>query len=224
VSWPEVATVGTVVSAEAPFGGTPTGAARLSASLDTTLLALSRNGRARILASPRLVTRSGESADFLAGGEIPIALVAERDTSLTWRPYGILLECTPEADPEGRIAARLAVEVSTLDRANGVPEAPALATRRVRTSFTVGSGETIALSGLLSADASKDVRRVPGIGRIPILGELFKSRAWHARETELVVFVTPTLVTRPGGDHAALEAVTERYRRTGRDLEPRLDD
>lgn len=209
-------------------GGGLTGSLGLSSSLSATLLALVRDGRARLLANPRLVTRSGEPAEFLAGGEIPIALVGERENTFVWRPYGIILACTPDADPEGRIAARLSVEVSTLDRANGIPEAPALATRRVRTAFTVYAGQTIALSGLLSADAAKDVQRVPGLGRIPVLGELFKSRAWQSRETELVVFVTPTLApvapTPAGPDEAALRAAQERYRRMADELRPSLHD
>ncbi len=219
-SVPLVATVDASVSRAA--AGAELG---VSTSLTATLLALMREGQARLLANPRLVTRSGEPADFLAGGEIPIALVGERQSSLTWRPYGIQLEVTPEADRRGRIAARLRVEVSTLDRANGVLEVPALATRRVRTAFTVAAGQTIALSGLLSADAAKDVQRVPGLGRIPILGELFKSRGWQSRESELVVFVTPTLAPPGAGDDQALwREALERYRRAGDRLGPRLDD
>jgi pilus assembly protein CpaC len=224
VQWSEAIAATATVSGPLAGPGSPT--LSVPGSLEAAILALAREGRARVLANPRLVTRSGEPADFLAGGEIPIALVGERESSLVWRPYGIQLECTPEAEPGGRIAARLSVEVSTLDRANGVPQAPALATRRVRTAFTVRTGETIALSGLLSADASKDVRRVPGVGRIPILGELFKSRAWQARESELVVFVTPTL-RQPAstlGDGAALAGMADRYRRAGRALAPRLSD
>jgi pilus assembly protein CpaC len=231
IRWSEsVPLVATVSTAVPLTGGAATGNLGLSASLTATLLALMRDGQARLIANPRLVTRSGEPADFLAGGEIPIALVGERQSSLTWRPYGIQLEFTPEADREGRIAARLQIEVSTLDRANGIPEAPALATRRVRTAFTVRAGQTIALSGLLSADAAKDVQRVPGLGRIPILGELFKSRAWQSRETELVVFVTPTIARLDGtedaadGDAAAWRDAVERYRRAGDRLAPRLDD
>ncbi len=237
IRWSEsVPLVATVAAAVPLTGGATTGNLGLSASLSATLLTLMRDGEARLLANPRLVTRSGEPADFLAGGEIPIALVGERQSSLTWRPYGIQLQFTPEADREGRIAARLQVEVSTLDRANGVLEAPALATRRVRTAFTVRAGQTIALSGLLSADAAKDVQQVPGLGRIPILGELFKSRAWQSRETELVVFVTPTLAQLDGrvdttdgdaatrGDAAAWGNAVDRYRRAGDRLAPRLDD
>lgn len=222
IRWSEAVPLVGTLATTTPLGGATSGSVGLSASLTTTLLALMRDGRARLLANPRLVTRSGEPADFLAGGEIPIALVGERQSTFIWRPYGILLECTPEADRQGRIAARLSVEVSTLDRANGIPEAPALATRRVRTAFTIRAGETIALSGLLSADASKDVQRVPGLGRIPILGELFKSRAWQQRESELVVFVTPTLAA--PSEEAAWEAARARYRRMDRELRPSVDD
>ncbi len=230
IRWPEaVPLVGSFAAAMPLDQGGATGSLGVSASLTTTLLALMRDGRGRLLANPRLVTRSGESADFLAGGEIPIALVGERENTFIWRPYGILLECTPEADRDGRIAARLSVEVSTLDRANGIPEAPALATRRVRTAFTVYAGQTIALSGLLSADAAKDVQRVPGLGRIPILGELFKSRAWQSRETELVIFVTPTLApveAPPGGrdDTALWQRARERYEGMAGDLRPSIHD
>ncbi len=231
IRWSESVPLVAALSIATPLDvGAALGELGTSASLTATLLALMREGRARLLANPRLVTRSGERADFLAGGEIPIALVGEHQSSLTWRPYGIQLEVTPEADRRGRIAARLRVEVSTLDRANGVLEVPALTTRRIRTAFTVFAGQTIALSGLLSADAAKDVHRVPGLGRIPILGELFKSRGWQSRETELVVFVTPTLA--PFGDGSDGEGgglvpwreTVERYRRTGAHLVPRLDD
>ncbi len=230
IRWSEAVPLVGSFAASVPIGdGGATGSLGLSTSLTATLLALIRDGRARLLANPRLVTRSGEPADFLAGGEIPIAIVGERENTFIWRPYGILLECTPEADRDGRIAARLSVEVSTLDRANGTPQAPALATRRVRTAFTVYAGQTIALSGLLSADAARDVQKVPGLGHIPIIGELFKSRAWQSRETELVVFVTPTLApidVRPGGrdDEAAWRAARDRYRGMTGELRPRIDD
>lgn len=230
IRWPEAVPLTGSLAAAVPLDGGRTSASLgLSTSFATTLVALMRDGRARLLANPRLVTRSGEPADFLAGGEIPIALVGERENTFIWRPYGILLECTPEAGRDGRIAARLSVEVSTLDRANGIPEAPALATRRIRTAFTVHAGQTIALSGLLSADAAKDVQRVPGLGRIPILGELFKSRAWQDRETELVVFVTPTLApidaALRGRDDAALwQRARKRYEAMTDDLEPSVHD
>ncbi|HWP35573.1 MAG TPA: pilus assembly protein N-terminal domain-containing protein [Thermodesulfobacteriota bacterium] len=225
--WPDSVPVAATLSAAAETGRALAPQLTLSASLAPVLQALVREGQARLLANPRLVTRSGDPADFLAGGEIPIALVGERQSSLVWRPYGIQVEVTPQADRTGRIAAALRIEVSTLDRANGVPEAPALATRRVRTAITVRTGQTIALSGLLSADAAKDVQRVPGIGRIPVLGELFKSRAWQARETELVVLVTPALLPEEAAaaDGAATQRrADERYRQAGDRLVPRLDD
>ncbi|MEO1574645.1 MAG: type II and III secretion system protein, partial [Pseudomonadota bacterium] len=100
----------------------------------------------------------------------------------------------PVSDPSGYISSKVGVEVSDIDPSIQVLGIPGFITRRTNTEMNVRDGQTMVLSGLLSSDRGKDVNKVPGLGNLPILGELFKSREFRDDETELVVFVTPSLV------------------------------
>lgn len=156
-------------------------------------------GHGRLLAQPTLVCASGEEAEFLAGGEVPVPLVTQNSNTVEYKKYGVRLRLRPSADREGNIQAELEAEVSELDRSVAVAVGPTIAVpgfrnRRVRTTVTVRSGETIVLSGLYSRDEQKAVSKVPLLSSIPILGELFKQRAFDDVERELLVFITPRLV------------------------------
>ena len=168
------------------------GEAGVKASLG---LALQFNdGVSRTLARPRLVTASNQEAKFLAGGEVPIPIVTQNQVYVEFKEYGIRLKITPIADSSGTIQTKILAEISDVDASVAVMGVPGFTSRRVDTEVTVKDGETIVLSGLLYVTEGKDITKVPILGHIPIIGELFKSRQFQERQTELAVFVTPRLV------------------------------
>ncbi|MDF1535005.1 MAG: type II and III secretion system protein [bacterium] len=161
-------------------------------SLEITIQHLIREGKARIISRPRLACRSGQKATFQAGGEIPIPRTdQEGGISVTWKPYGIILQVAPSIDQEDMIHVQVLSEVSMVDQANAVEGIPGILTRRVETSLSLAMGQWIVLSGLVHSDDSERIKKVPLLGDIPILGELFKSRDFQKRETELAVFLRP---------------------------------
>ena len=168
----------------------------IQAEMTTSLgMALQFNdGISRVLARPRLVTTSRQEASFLAGGEVPIPLITQNQMSVEYKEYGIRLRITPIAETSGTIQAKILTEVSQVDQSVSINGYPGFLTRRIDTEVTVKDGETIILSGLLHLSENKTVSKVPFLGHIPILGELFKSRQFQERQTELVVFVTPRIV------------------------------
>jgi pilus assembly protein CpaC len=173
-------------------------------------------GAGRLLARPTLVCASGEEAEFLAGGEVPIPLVTGETAQVEYRPYGIRLRLRPTADADGGIRTEIEAEVSELDRAAAVSAGASMAvpgfrSRKVRTSVTVRAGEVIVLSGVYSHEESKATSKVPVLGHVPILGELFKQRAFDDTRRELLVFVTPRFVE--GSDEQNRRAVGEMERR-----------
>jgi pilus assembly protein CpaC len=174
-------------------------------------------GAARVLSRPRLLCASGEKAEFLAGGEIPLLMATQNQFSVEFKKFGVLLQVTPTADASGNIATSIYAEVSDVDRSisvrsNGV-EMPGFRVRNLRTAVTVHDGDTIVLSGLYSAEESKEVSKVPLLGHIPILGELFKSRSFIEHKTELAIYVTPRLIA-PAGQKAKemLDGAKKLYR------------
>lgn len=160
---------------------------------DLIFRALEKKGLAKILANPKLICKNGGEAKFLAGGEIPIRLSHEKSLSVEWKPYGISLHIFPTADSQNHISVTLNVEISTLNDAQSIDGMPGMLTRRLETSLNVKEGETIILSGLLHQENSEDIHRVPALSSIPILGILFQSKQFQNRNTELMIFVTPTL-------------------------------
>jgi len=137
---------------------------------------LSSSGDAVTLAEPVLSCANGGTANFLAGGEVPYPSVgANGQTVVQFKEYGIKLNISPTIDTAGNVRTLVDTEISQIDQAVTVNGAPGLLTRRAQTQVNVRSGETIVISGLLSAENSKDIDRLPGIGRFPILGALFSS-------------------------------------------------
>jgi pilus assembly protein CpaC len=178
-------------------GSPPSNLTILSAmnlGLNAQLNALEQKGTASILAEPQLSTRSGFKASFLAGGEIPYSVASVNGVTIQFKPYGIKLDIEPRVGHSGVIRAIIESEVSSIDASITTTGGPALLTRRTRTEFNVRQGDTIVLSGLLQRSTSTDVDKVPLLGDVPILGALFRSRRFQNKETELVVFVTPSVV------------------------------
>ena len=157
------------------------------------------NGQVSTLANPNLTALSGETATFLAGGEIPIPISQGLGAvSVEFKQYGISLAFTPTVLSDGRISLRVRPEVSQLSSAGAVTlngtTIPALTTRRVETSAELGSGESMMIGGLLSNSHDNAIEKTPGLGDVPVLGSLFRSNAWKRNETELVIVITPYLV------------------------------
>lgn len=164
--------------------------------------ALQQQGALRALAEPNLIAMNGQEASFLAGGEFPVPIVTGggggNTVSIIFKEYGVRLNFKPTIIDEDHIRLELEPEVSTLDFANGVRfdgyVVPALRTRRAKTGVELRDGQSFALAGLLDNNETQQLSKVPGIGDIPIIGNLFKSKQFQKNETELMFIVTAQLV------------------------------
>jgi pilus assembly protein CpaC len=168
-------------------------------SIDVAIKALEDRGVARRLAEPNLIARSGEKASFLAGGEFPIP-IAQDDKKITveYKRFGVGLEFTPTVLSDGLISLDIEPEVSSVDASAsysvGDISLPGFSVRRARTSVDLKSGQSFMIAGLLQTQNDMTTERVPGLGKLPVLGALFSSKAYQRRETDLVIIVTPYLV------------------------------
>ena len=181
-------------------------------NLEVTIDHLVHIGKARIISRPRLTCGSGQEASFQAGGELAIPKSdAEGRLTVTWKPYGIILQVAPTVDPEGVIHTRVRSEVSMVDLANAVDGVPGILTRRVDTFLSLSRGQTIVLSGLVHSNDAERITKLPLLGDIPILGEIFKSRSFQKKETELVVFLSPMRADHLEDDGRALQTVEKSY-------------
>lgn len=176
--------------------------------VNALLDALDTEGLITVLAEPNLTAMSGESANFLAGGEFPIPVPQDNGViTVDYRRFGVSLSFVPVVLEDNRIHLAVLTEVSQLSSAGALEFAgfsvPALTTRQAETAVQLGSGQSFAIAGLLSNRTNQDVRRFPGLGDIPILGTLFRSTRFQKEETELVVIVTPYLVRPSDGRLAA---------------------
>jgi pilus assembly protein CpaC len=175
----------------------------LSEKYDLGLLirALQSRGLFQSLAEPNLVAESGKEASFLAGGEFPIPIAqgsgANIGVSVIFKEFGVRLSFTPVINGD-RIHLKVRPEVSTLDFANAVElsgfRIPALTTRRTETEIELRDRQTFAIAGLMNNSMTNTMQKIPGIGDIPILGLLFKSKAAQKNRTELVVMITPEIL------------------------------
>jgi pilus assembly protein CpaC len=165
--------------------------------------ALKEEGLLKVLAEPTLITLSGKTANFLAGGEFPIPVpqsVAAGGTTITieYKPFGVALNFTPTVLSNKKINMVVAPEVSDLDFSNALTASgfvvPSITTRRVSTVIELADGQSFAIAGLLKDDVREIVSKFPLLGDVPILGALFRSSTFRKNETELIVIVTPHLV------------------------------
>ncbi len=156
-------------------------------------------GQVSTLANPNLTALSGETATFLAGGEIPIPISQGLGAvSVEYKQYGISLAYTPTVLSDGRISLRVRPEVSQLSSDGAVTISgttiPALTTRRAETTLELGSGQSMMIGGLLQNSHNNSIDKAPGLGDLPVLGALFRSNSFRRNETELVIVITPYLV------------------------------
>lgn len=167
-------------------------------TLNATIDVLEERGLVRNLAEPTLAALSGETASFLAGGEVPIP-VAEEDGQITveYKEFGVRLSFTPVVLDDGLINMRLEPEVSQLDRINtystGAIELPSFTSRRASTTIELRDGQSFAIAGLLQRNNTRAQSQVPWIGDVPVIGALFRSASYQKEETDLVIIVTPHL-------------------------------
>lgn len=172
------------------------------ADINATLQALITNGDAQILSQPSMVTLSGETANILIGGEIPIPTSnSDGQVTVEWREYGIKLHIEPQVNAAMMITSKVAAEVSTLDSSsaaainlnNGL-SIPALRSRKAETVIRLSSGGTMAIGGLLNSEEGNQITKIPLLGDLPVLGRFFRSKTTYREKKELIILVTPTLV------------------------------
>jgi len=173
--------------------------------LGAAIQALQNKNVFQILAEPNLLTESGKEAKFLAGGEFPYPTVQSvgsggggNAVTIQFKEFGIRLSFIPILTADGTIHLKVSPEVSTLDFSNGVIisgfSLPALSTRRVESEMNLADGQTFAIAGLVDNRVTELWSKIPGIGDIPVLGNLFKSKSFNKTKNELLVIVTPHIV------------------------------
>jgi pilus assembly protein CpaC len=177
--------------------------------ISTALDLAEQDGLVTTLAEPNLTALSGETASFLAGGEIPIPISQALGTvSVEYKQYGVSLAFTPTVLADGRISMRVRPEVSQLSTVGAVTlngfNIPGFNTRRAETTIELGSGQAFMIGGLLSNNHTNSVDKAPGLGDLPILGALFRSTNFRRNESELVIVVTPYLVKPVNASQIAL--------------------
>lgn len=210
-------------SAAAPFGRVTPFAMYfgLQSTLASVLNLMEQKGDAIVLAEPILSCRSGGSAKFLAGGEVPLPTTSSvGTTSVQFKPYGIKFEINPTLTESGSIAARVMTELSTVDPAIKVGDLPAFLSRQTETEVNLREGETLVISGLISEDRSKTVEKLAGLADIPVLGKLFQSKDFRERRSEMIVFVTPRFIS---PESALNKTLTERAQRNETDVRQAID-
>jgi len=160
--------------------------------------ALDNEGFLSVLAEPNLTAVTGETADFLAGGEYPVPVPSRDGIAIEYKPYGVKLQFTPTVLNSGKIRLKVAPEVSDLSNAGAVTingtAVPSITTRRAQTTVELGSGQSFAIAGLLENKILQDSSKLPFLGNLPILGALFRSESFRHNETELLIVVTPYIV------------------------------
>jgi pilus assembly protein CpaC len=186
---------------------------RRDINLGATIRDLQQQNILEILAEPNLLAASGEPASFLAGGELPYPVVtgAAGQTTVTvqFKPFGIKLDFTGTIEDDDTIRLKVLPEVSSLDFANAVVISgftlPAIATRHAETIVDLRDGQSFGIAGLLDQRTTSQFSKVPGIGDLPVIGQLFRSRSVSKSNSELVVIVTPTIVDPAGSPTGAPE-------------------
>ena len=172
------------------------------APVNAQLNLLIQNGYAKLLSQPNLVTLSGDKANILVGGQIPVPVSNQNgQISIEWKDYGIKLDILPEASLDGVITSKLKAEVSSMEwnslnkiQLGSNMSIPPIRMRKAESSIALASGQTMAIGGLIANDITRDVTKIPLLGDLPVIGQLFRSTSFVKGETELLILVTPTIV------------------------------
>ncbi|SIT45765.1 Type II and III secretion system protein [Paraburkholderia ribeironis] len=181
-------------AAKAATAGTSYFLAGIATNITSQIHFAINNGDAFILAAPELNTKSGGTASFLAGGQVPIPQSGALGTvNVQYKDYGIKLSIVPVVDANNIISAHLTTEISQIDPTVSYGGLPGFLTRNTSSDISMRAGETLAISGLVSADAVTDSNGMPFLGQLPIIGQLFRSDSFRAKKSDLVIFVTPLI-------------------------------
>ena len=206
ISWPDEITAGEISFLQkdrlpAYLPGGPSGVPSIITSgdwsrytaLSATLKMLSEKGVAKILSKPKLATRSGTSAKFLVGGEMPVVAAGIGGGSIEWKEFGINLEIKPVIVGNRQIDTSVLAVISRLDWLNKIGNYPAIASRSARSQVLLNTGDTFTIAGLGETKRVKQTRGVPLLMDIPLLGVLFSRTTWIDVENTVVIFVTPKI-------------------------------
>jgi pilus assembly protein CpaC len=158
------------------------------------LKAMYANGSAKILSKPKLITKSGSTAKFMVGGEFPVAEITVASTKIEWKEYGIIMTITPTVLAGGKIDLKVQTELSRLDYNAPVGGFPSIAKRAALSHLIIKNGETMILAGLIETTQGKTITGIPLLSKIPLLGALFRTTKITENSTNVLVFVTPTLL------------------------------
>lgn len=183
---------------------------RFDLNLGATIKALQQKNLLQILAEPNLLASNGKEASFLAGGEFPIPIVQSTQgtnaITIQFKEFGVRLAFTPNVTSSGKIRLKVRPEVSALDFTNAATIGgffvPALSTRRAETEVELADGQSFAIAGLIDNRLTEVYSKIPAIGDIPIIGNLFRSRQINKSKSELLVLVTPKFVKPLNPDQA----------------------
>lgn len=186
--------------------GAPATSFMLTSQLASRLDLLQRQGLAQTVAEPMLSCRSGGTARFVSGGEVPLPVTDGLGaTDVQYKEYGVILEVRPRADSAGAIYAEVDTELSQVDDSVRVQNFPGFIKRRTATAVNLRDGETLVLAGLLARERGRDRQSIPGFGGLPLVGALFSASHRMERQTELLVLITPHIST-PSLQKARLES------------------
>jgi pilus assembly protein CpaC len=191
------------------FGGKSKGSVNISSIID----ALESEGLITILAEPNLTASSGETANFLAGGEFPIPIAQANNTlTIEFKKFGVGVDFTPTVFDASRMSIKVRSEVSQLSDAGAIVldtvKIPGIAVRRAETTVDLASGQSFAIAGLFQNNVSTQIQQFPWLGDVPVLGALFRSPSFQRQESELVIIVTPYIV-QPAAKVSDLQAPTD---------------
>jgi pilus assembly protein CpaC len=178
------------------FGGKSSGG---SVNVNSIIDALESENLVTILAEPNLTASSGESANFLAGGEFPIPIAQSNNTiSIEFKKFGVGIDFTPTVFDANRMSIKVRSEVSQLSTQGAISvggiQIPGIAVRRAETTVDLSSGQSFAIAGLFQNNVNTQIQQFPWLGDVPVLGALFRSPNFQRQESELVIIVTPYIV------------------------------
>lgn len=216
-------------AADAATAGTSYFLAGIASNITSRINFAVRDGDAFLLAAPELNTKSGGTASFLAGGQVPIPQSgALGTTNVEYKDYGVKLSIVPVVDANNIISAHLTTEISQIDPTVTYGGMPGFLTRNTSSDISMRAGETLAISGLVSADAVSYSNGMPFLGQLPIIGQLFRSDSFRAKKSDLVIFVTPLISDPdlvPNTDLLArADKVDQRFRKEYGNPEPLVAD
>ncbi len=174
--------------------GVSLGAVNGALALDVVLSALEHEGKARILSTPRVTTQNNKLAEITQGFEVPIQVVANNTVTVQFKPASLKLAVTPQVTAANTVIMRIYLENATPDFSRAVNGNPSINTQRAETEVQVGDGVTTVIGGILQENETTSVDRTPGLGRVPLLGWLFRRTDTRRENQELLIFITPRVI------------------------------